>query len=408
MSSPTVLPTPDGATNRTIIETMLDLEEIDKDLYRSKTLWRPMGARGVFGGNVVGQALVAAINTVSSDYSVHSLHSYFLMAGDNTIPILYQVDRVRDGKSYCARTVTAKQRGKNIFVCTASFQVPAPNTLSHQYPMPDVPHHSTLPSHEQLLQAMIDSPKIPEKFTEVLKMRLAEPLALEFKDTHKRTLKEFINPSKRTEQMFWMKCKGSLGDVLAFHQCVVAYGSDHNLLGTVPLAHGASWYARKGPAPKITMMASLDHSMWFHCPFRADEWMLYVCESPRSGCDRGLAFGRIYTEDGTLAVSIAQEGVVRMEPDESAEPKLEVAENFTVTMCGNLYIMTYISHVRVSDSVQDLVQIEVNYRMRCVPKDTFKAGMNPILDAMNEEISGINVEHFSMLATSDILKLLKK
>ncbi|CAO3574108.1 unnamed protein product [Mortierella alpina] len=301
---------------------MLDLEEIDKDLYRSKNLWLPLGARGVFGGNVVGQALVAATNTVSSNYSVHSLHSYFLLPGDHSVPILYHVDRVRDGKSYCTRTVTAKQRGKNIFVCTASFQVPAPNSPSHQYPMPNVPHHSTLPSQEEIIRSMIDNPKVPEKFTEVLKLRLEEPMTLDFKDTRKHSLKDITDPPKRTEQSFWMRSKGKLGDALAFHQCVVAYGSDHNLLGTVPLAHGATWFSRLGPNPRIAMMASLDHSMWFHCPFRADEWMLYVCETPRSGCDRGLTFGRIYKEDGTLAVSVAQEGVVRLKHNKPAEPKL--------------------------------------------------------------------------------------
>ncbi|KAG0357719.1 Acyl-CoA thioesterase 8 [Gamsiella multidivaricata] len=321
MSSTTAPPTPDGETNNTIIEGMLDLEEIDKDLYRSKKLWLPMGARGVFGGNVVGQALVAATNTVSNNYSVHSLHSYFLLPGDHSIPILYHVERLRDGKSYCTRTVTAKQRGKAIFVCTASFQVPAPNAPSHQYPMPNVPHHSTLPSQEELLKSMIDNPKVPEKFTEILKLRLAEPVALDFKDTRTHSLKDITNPPKRTEQTFWIKCKGKLGDALALHQCVVAYGSDHNLLGTVPLAHGATWFSRLGPNPRITMMASLDHSMWFHSPFRADEWMLYVCESPRSGCDRGLTFGRIYKEDGTLAVSVAQEGVVRLRTN-PVEPKL--------------------------------------------------------------------------------------
>lgn len=150
--------------------------------------------------------------------------------------------------------------------------------------------------------------------------------------------------------MFWIKSKGKLGDALALHQCVVAYGSDHNLLGTVPLAHGATWFSRGSSNSRIAMMASLDHSMWFHCPFRADEWMLYVCEryvpyficssyvyfthcpthslkssafptSPRSGCDRGLTFGRIYKEDGTLAVSVAQEGVVRLKANQS-DPKL--------------------------------------------------------------------------------------
>ncbi|KAG0338405.1 Acyl-CoA thioesterase 8 [Podila horticola] len=284
----TPAPEADGTSNNTIIESMLDLEEIDKDLFRSKKLWVPMGARGVFGGNVVGQALVAATNTVSTDYSVHSLHSYFLMPGDPSTPILYEVDRVRDGKSYCTRTVTAKQRGNNIFVCTASFQVPRPNAASHQYPMPDVPHHNTLRSQEELILAMIASPKVPDSLTDLLKQRLAEPVALDFKDTRAPTLKDLRNPEVRTEQMFWIKCKGDLA------------------------------------SPQITMMASLDHSMWFHCPFRADEWMLYVCETPRSGCDRGLAFGRIYKEDGTLAVTVAQEGVVRMRPakTKSDKPKL--------------------------------------------------------------------------------------
>ncbi|KAF9133003.1 Acyl-CoA thioesterase 8 [Mortierella sp. GBA39] len=314
-NSTTPHPDADGTTNNTIIETMLDLEEIDKDLYRSKKLWVPMGARGVFGGNVVGQALVAATNTVSTDFSVHSLHSYFLLPGDHTTPILYHVERVRDGKSYCTRTVTAKQRGKNIFVCTASYQVPRPGAPSHQYPMPNVPHHSTLSSQEELIHAMIDNPKLPENLKDFLRLRLDEPVALEFKDTKRHTFKELMSPEVRTDQSFWIRCKGRLGDALALHQCVVAYGSDHNLLNTVPLAHGSSWFSRRsGPSPKITMMASLDHSMWFHCPFRADEWLLYVCETPRSGCDRGLTFGRIYKEDGTLAISVAQEGVVRLQP----------------------------------------------------------------------------------------------
>ncbi|KAF9191172.1 Acyl-CoA thioesterase 8 [Haplosporangium sp. Z 11] len=340
-SAMTPMPDADGSTNNTIIETMLDLEEIDKDLYRSKKLWAPMGARGVFGGNVVGQALVAATNTVSTDYSVHvwnlshsqlstistSLHSYFLLPGDPTTPILYHVERVRDGRSYCTRTVTATQRGKNVFVCTASFQTPRPGAPSHQYPMPDVPHHSTLPSQEDLIRGLIDNPKIPENIADLLKLRLKEPVALDFKDTRRQSIKEFTNPTTRTEQMFWIKCKGTLGDALALHQCVVAYGSDHNLLNTVPLAHGSTWFSRsRGASPKITMMASLDHSMWFHCPFRADEWMLYVCESPRSGCDRGLTFGRIYKEDGTLAVSVAQEGVVRLQPSKKVTASTATVE----------------------------------------------------------------------------------
>ncbi|KAF9947711.1 hypothetical protein BGZ70_002544 [Mortierella alpina] len=173
-SSAVTLVEADSPTPSTSIEQMLDLEEIDKDLYRSKKLWVPMGARGVFGGNVVGQALVAATNTVSTDFSVHSLHSYFLLPGDPTIPILYHVERVRDGRSYSTRTVTATQRGQNVFVCTASFQVPRPGAPSHQYPMPDVPHHSALSSQEYLIQKLIENPKIPEHLKAFLKLRLEE------------------------------------------------------------------------------------------------------------------------------------------------------------------------------------------------------------------------------------------
>ncbi|KAF9564338.1 hypothetical protein EC968_004578 [Mortierella alpina] len=264
-SSATLGTEADDSTRSTSIELMLDLEEIDKDLYRSKKLWVPMGARGVFG------------------------------------------------RSYSTRTVTATQRGQNVFVCTASFQVPRPDAPSHQYPMPDVPHHSELSSQEDLIQKLIENPKIPEHIKDFLRLRLEEPVALDFKDTARQTIKDMVHPSVRTEQAFWIRCKDSLGDALALHQCVVAYGSDHNLLTTAPLAHGSTWFSDSSKHPKIRMMASLDHSMWFHCPFRADEWMLYVCESPRSGCDRGLTFGRIYKEDGTLAVSVAQEGVMRLQ-----------------------------------------------------------------------------------------------
>ncbi|KAI8919369.1 acyl-CoA thioesterase II [Powellomyces hirtus] len=297
----------------TLIEQALELEEIDLNFFRSKTLWLPAGARGVFGGQVVGLALSAATRTVDPKYRVHSLHCYFLLPGDNTIPIIYRVNRSRDGKSYVTRHVTAEQRGKSIFTLTCSFQSGESSALEHQYPMPDVLPPEQLKSTEEKLQHMMDHPRVGviPKLREQFKMRLEEPIPIDIRDCHglQRARDLVRPPRKEPKQYLWMRAKGTLPDDPAFHNCVAAYCSDHYLLTTAALAHGLTSFSN----PRLSMLASLDHAVWFHAPFRADEWLLYEMESSRTINGRGLCFGRIYTRDGRLVVSTAQEGVIRAE-----------------------------------------------------------------------------------------------
>ncbi|KAI8826822.1 acyl-coenzyme A thioesterase 8-like protein [Fimicolochytrium jonesii] len=297
----------------TLIEQGLELEEIDLNLFRSKRLWLPTGARGVFGGQVVGLALAAASRTVDKRFRVHSLHCYFILPGDNTVPIIYRVDRTRDGKTYATRSIKAEQRGKSIFVLTCSFQAGESSPLEHQYPMPDVRPPEELPSNEEKLQHWLHHPRIGSipKYKENLEMRLQEPIPIDIRDCHGLPrARELLHPRKQEpKQYIWMRAKGTLPDDPAIHNCVAAYCSDHYLLTTSLLTHGISNLSN----PRLTMLASLDHAVWFHAPFRADEWLLYEMESSRTVANRGLCFGRIYTRDGRLVVSTAQEGVIRTE-----------------------------------------------------------------------------------------------
>ncbi|KAF9348153.1 Acyl-CoA thioesterase 8 [Mortierella sp. AD094] len=271
---------------KTVAETMLELEEVDKDLYQSKKLWIPVGGKKAFGGNIIGLALRAATMTVSKEFQAHSLHSYFLLSAGPEAPVMFHVDRVRD--------------------------VPRPNSPSHYAPMPDVPHHSVLKTNEEAMQSYMEDPSTPKSLARYFKVMLNEPIPHDFKFTNRQTFKDFMNPPASKQQCFWIRCKGQLGEDLALHQSVLAYESDVNLLDTTTVAYGGSWLSNVGPDPIIKTILSVDHSMWFHCPFRADEWMLYVCDSARYGSDRGLVFGRIYKEDGTLAVTVAQEGTIKL------------------------------------------------------------------------------------------------
>ncbi|KAJ3014954.1 Acyl-CoA thioesterase 8 [Thoreauomyces humboldtii] len=295
---------------RTLIEDGLELEEIDLNLFRSRHLWLPAGARGVFGGQVVGLALSAATKTVDAKYRVHSLHCYFLLPGDNTIPIIYRVQRNRDGKSYVTRTVMAEQRGKSIFLVCVGFRhvMTCP-----KYPMPDVLPPEQLKSTEEKLQHMLEHPRVGAnpKYRQQFQMRLQDPIPIDIRDCHGfQRARDLLCPTKKEpKQYLWMRAKGKLPDDPAFHNCVAAYCSDHYLLTTSLLAHGITGFSN----PRLSMLASLDHSVWFHAPFRADEWLLYEMESSRTIAGRGLCFGRIFTRDGRLVVSTAQEGVVRAE-----------------------------------------------------------------------------------------------
>ncbi len=275
---------------------LLDLEEIENNLFRGSS--PNEGWQRVYGGQVIGQALVAASRTVEPERHAHSLHGYFLRPGDTTMPILYTVDRIRDGKSFTTRRVVAVQKGKPIFSMSISFQGDEPG-LSHQAEMPDVPQPEALKSEAQLLEGHLD--KIPEEYrdsftrTRPIEMRPVEQNHNPF------------SPKKRPpQQMCWMKTWETLPADRRLHQCVLAYLSDWTLLDTATLPHAVSF------AQDNMQMASLDHAMWFHREFKADEWMLYVQDSPSASGARGFNRGLIFSRDGTLIASAAQEGLVRI------------------------------------------------------------------------------------------------
>jgi acyl-CoA thioesterase-2 len=273
--------------------SILDLEELEVNVFRGRS---PRESRQrVFGGQVAGQALVAAGRTVEQGV-VHSLHAYFLRPGDPTKPILYDVDRIRDGRTFTTRRVVAVQHGRAIFHLSASFQ-PEETGPTHQIPMPEAPDPETLPTFEARMGEVLDE-LAPDVRAWITRDRPIETRAV-----------EWVNPFKPTKrpprQLVWIRANGRLPDSLLLHQCVVAYASDLTLLDTSALPHAIAW------GDPGHMMASLDHAMWFHRPFRADEWLLYAQESPSAQGARGFAMGHLYTRDGTLVVSVAQEGLIR-------------------------------------------------------------------------------------------------
>jgi acyl-CoA thioesterase II len=295
MSSEAVA-TEEGATGQAAVDglvLLLDLEQIGRDIFRgvsTKSRWVR-----VFGGQVAGQALVAAGRTVPGDRLVHSLHSYFVRPGDPTIPIVYEVDRVRDGRSFSTRRVIAVQRGETIFSLSASFQLEQAG-IDHQTTMPDVPPPESLPA---LVNRYGDSPDAAAFYKSMPK-----PIDLRYVDDppwqqHARGPREGVS-------RVWMKADGVLPDDPLLHVCVLTYASDMTLLDSVLVRHGLA------PGLDDISMASLDHAMWFERPFRADEWLLYSTRSPSASGGRGLATGRFYTEDGRQVCSVVQEGMVRI------------------------------------------------------------------------------------------------
>ncbi|MGB8366543.1 MAG: acyl-CoA thioesterase [Rhizomicrobium sp.] len=273
---------------------LLDLDPIEVNIFRGVSPKEP--SQRVFGGQVLGQALVAATRTVEGRFC-HSLHAYFLVGGDPKVPILYQVDRSRDGKSFSSRRVVAIQHGRQIFHMSVSFQVEEPG-LEHQIDAPQVPRPETLPSEDKVWRNVAD--KIPESYRE--RFRHKRPIEVRSVDGA-----EFIRAEKRPpHRAVWVKATGTLPDNVALHQCVLAYASDMALLDTSLLPHGVSAFDDR------IQMASIDHAMWFHRPFRADQWLLYVQDSPSAHGARGFNRGLIYAEDGTLVASVAQEGLIRV------------------------------------------------------------------------------------------------
>jgi acyl-CoA thioesterase-2 len=273
---------------------LLDLEQIELDIFRGRS---PEGERRqrVFGGQVAGQALVAAGRTVAADRPVHSLHAYFLRPGDPAVPLIYMVERVRDGRSFTTRRVTVVQHGKTIFTLSASFHQ-AEAGFEHADAMPVVP-----------------GPDEAETAAERYR-RLFGPGAEEYSRQNPIDIRYVGSAAAQAERdlllgsahnVVWLRADGELPDDPLLHVCLMTYASDMTLLDTVLLAHGMSW------EESLATGASLDHAMWFHRPFRADEWLLYVQESPTSGGARGLARGEVFTADGRLVVSVMQEGLLR-------------------------------------------------------------------------------------------------
>ena len=273
---------------------LLDLEPIEVNLFRGHS---PVDRwQRVFGGQVIGQALMAATRTVD-DRVCHSLHAYFLRPGDPKVPILYQVDRARDGRSFTSRRVVAIQHGKQIFNLAASFQI-VETGLDHQVDMPDVAGPEGLSSDAEIRQAIAGD--LPEKFraffsrSRPIELRPLEPLNL------------LHPPAAEPKQNIWFRVPGTLPDEVAIQQSVLAYMSDMTLLDTSTNPHAINFLNPKMQA------ASLDHAMWFHRPFRADQWLLYAQDSPSASGARGFSRGSIFDTAGRLVASVAQEGLIRV------------------------------------------------------------------------------------------------
>jgi acyl-CoA thioesterase-2 len=272
---------------------LLDLESIERDTFRG-TSTRSRWQR-VFGGQVAGQALVAAGRTVADDRRVNSLHSYFVRPGDPAIPILYEVDRVRDGRSFSTRRVIAVQRGETIFSLSASFQLDQ-DGIDHQSTMPDVPPPESL---QPLVNRYGPSPAAAE-----FHKTMPKPIDLRYVDDP--PWQQHAQGPREGLSRVWMRADGALPDDPLLHVCVLTFASDMTLLDSVLVRHGLA------PGLDDVSMASLDHAMWFERPFRADEWLLYATTSPSASGGRGLATGRFFKQDGTQVCSVVQEGMIRV------------------------------------------------------------------------------------------------
>lgn len=278
---------------------LLTLERLEENLFRGQS--RDIGTKYVFGGQVLGQSLSAAQQTVDAARSVHSIHAYFLRAGDINAPIVFDVDRARDGHSFSVRRVTAIQHGQPILVLAASFQKHEVG-VEHQFHLPEVPQPEDVP----VMTA--PSPEVIAQLSAKMQRWLSRMGPFEMRPVYPR---DELNPSKRPPyQQVWFRLTDKIGDDPNLHRAMLAYASDFYLLGTSTFPHGISYYQAN------VQMASLDHALWFHRPFRIDDWLLYALDSPSASGARGLARGSIYTRDGVLVASVAQEGLIRVLPEE--------------------------------------------------------------------------------------------
>jgi acyl-CoA thioesterase-2 len=275
---------------------LMRLERLEENRFRGES--QDPGWGTVFGGQALGQALAAAIETVAADRRVHSLHAYFLRPGDVARPIVYEVDRIRDGRAFTTRRVVANQGGPAIFAMSCSFQVDEAG-FEHQSPMPPAPAPETLPTEPQRLAPFLTT--APDAIRALL---LAErPFDVRTAD---QIGDDPLAPTRgEPRRLTWMRAAAALPDQPALHACLLAYVSDYQFATTALAPHGASWLS-----PSL-QLASIDHVMWFHRPFRCDDWLLHAIDSPTAQAARGLVRGEIFTRDGRLVASTAQEGLFR-------------------------------------------------------------------------------------------------
>ncbi len=273
---------------------ILDIEELEVDLFRGTGSHGETSVR-IFGGQVIAQALAAAYRTVP-DRLCHSLHAYFIRPGNPEYPVVYQVDRARDGGSFTTRRIVALQNGKQIFNMSASFQV-AEEGWDHQHQMPDVEGPEGLKTRAQIRESIAH--KIPEK----MRAEFLRPRPIEVREVDPR---DMTNPTPQDDRNHtWIRLEAAKGQGPQMQHCLLAYASDMSLLGSSLLPHGLTWL--KGEV----MMASLDHAMWFHAPIQFEDWHLYSMDAPFTGGARGFTRGTIYNQDGQMVASVAQEGLLR-------------------------------------------------------------------------------------------------
>ncbi|MEU8245462.1 acyl-CoA thioesterase II [Nonomuraea sp. NPDC048916] len=276
---------------------LLDLEQIELDIFRGRSPEERI--QRVFGGQVAAQALVAAGRTVPEDRTVHSLHAYFIRPGDPSIPIVYNVERLRDGRSFNTRRIMAIQHGKAIFTMSASFHIFEEGVEHQASVMPEVPDPETLPMFQDQMFGLVgDAPEYRDW--------LSRPRPVDARYASPLTWEAYRNPALKSAQTnVWFRYHAELPDDPLLHVVLAAYASDFTLVDTIMLAHGMAWGASD------VQGSSLDHAMWFHRPFRADDWLLYAQESPWAGMGRGLARGEMFTASGDLVVSVVQEALIR-------------------------------------------------------------------------------------------------
>ncbi len=292
------------STTLTALIDLLSLERIEENLFRGPS--QDLGWGIVFGGQVLGQALSAAAQTVPEGRHVHSMHAYFLRPGDVSKPVVYEVDRIRDGTSFTTRRVVAIQSGRPILNMSSSFQIDEPG-FEHQDAMPEAPPPESLPTEsERLAKCLARLPRAAHgraSSEQPFEVRTADPID-----------DPFAPAPREPRRLLWMRASAPLPDVAALHRYLLAYVSDFSFVTTALAPHGVTWLT---PGMQI---ASIDHVMWFHQPFRCDEWLLHVIESPAARGARGLVRGRFYTRDGRLVASTAQEGLIRRRSPGPAKP----------------------------------------------------------------------------------------